>query len=484
MSNRQIIRFLLKFRRTTLITFAVILVVDALLITFASEYRTLCLAMGIINFIFSSMMMSGQKEKDFFNWKYLQSLPVPREKVPWILVMGHFINFFPVMVLYFISPFLFGQSEKDSNLAAIGAVIVGIPGGCISAYALGLFAFYKEVSSVRAPFLKVENWNAKIHKWQRILAFGFLLTSCLAILRIFLDRTFELPVEVEIGVMTLIAFLLAPVGVYLLYKFFFVLWRNEKLSYGDPHRGRLVNAIGFLGLCFGIFYALDALTFRKVSSLYGTSETIRVMLEEDHQEFVARLPNLKVNETTKYGYTPLMVAAAEGDLAKFILLRQHGARRHGAVKKPDDHSVNGYDLFMLAVRGKNPKIVKYLLNEKTANSWGVNRSALHEAIQGCHPEIIDALIDAGANVNVQTKQHRSTPLNIAVNNGCFSGVVALIDAGASLTIKDKDGKIAKDFVANNRPEIKAYIERKSRRPASVDKASASSETRAPIPGNG
>ena len=70
--------------------------------------------------------------------------------------------------------------------------------------------------------------------------------------------------------------------------------------------------------------------------------------------------------------------------------------------------------------------------------WGW--TPLHWAARAGKIEIVRMLIDAGANVNVQTNGG-STPLHEAVRYGSVEIVRMLIDAGADVNLQDEDGKL-------------------------------------------
>ncbi len=65
-----------------------------------------------------------------------------------------------------------------------------------------------------------------------------------------------------------------------------------------------------------------------------------------------------------------------------------------------------------------------------------------------HTEIVEVLIDAGANVNIQTINRGETALIMAVVNGYFDIVELLIVAGTDVNLKTNDGFTALSLADN------------------------------------
>jgi ankyrin repeat protein len=70
-------------------------------------------------------------------------------------------------------------------------------------------------------------------------------------------------------------------------------------------------------------------------------------------------------------------------------------------------------------------------------------TALHYGARCGDPRVVRALLDAGANVNTQTK-HGVTPLMISINMMCVKPEITLmlIRAGANVNAADSDGNTA------------------------------------------
>ena len=75
------------------------------------------------------------------------------------------------------------------------------------------------------------------------------------------------------------------------------------------------------------------------------------------------------------------------------------------------------------------------------------------------PEMVKALIAAGAEVNVKIKNDEKhddeTALRIAVENNAVAAAKALIEGGADVNIKYKNGKTVHDLAKSE--EMKAVL---------------------------
>ena len=107
-------------------------------------------------------------------------------------------------------------------------------------------------------------------------------------------------------------------------------------------------------------------------------------------------------------YTPLDLAAREGDLEMVKLLVDNGA------------NVNNYKPLHLASEKGYLEIVTYLvehganLNDPDIEIRFDGLSPLHEAVRGGHFDVVEYLVEQGADINV-THEHYGRPINMIIN---------------------------------------------------------------------
>ncbi len=168
----------------------------------------------------------------------------------------------------------------------------------------------------------------------------------------------------------------------------------------------------------------------------------------------------------KSGWTPLEIAAEKGELEIAKILIEAGAIVDNGFSEPLDLSAyNGfteivnlllqagnyaekeknkpfYDAFFSAIICGHIEIVKAFIRIGTDVNYLLNGdSGLCRATESCHQEIIEFLLEVGAEVNLRNG-NQSTPLMQAAYRA--SGEIAriLIAAGADINAKDDNGNTA------------------------------------------
>ncbi|KAL2283309.1 hypothetical protein FJTKL_09942 [Diaporthe vaccinii] len=153
-----------------------------------------------------------------------------------------------------------------------------------------------------------------------------------------------------------------------------------------------------------------------------------------------RLEVCPVDKLDYSGRTALHWAAAKGDAAAVSELLDAGAQIECKTRLRSESPL------MIACRtGANPEAVRVLLaagaDVNTHDSYGQTPLCLTAGAPGGHSriEIAAALLDAGANINVEQGYARATALDFACVGSHFEMVKFLIDAGADIGHHDRDG---------------------------------------------
>ena len=184
---------------------------------------------------------------------------------------------------------------------------------------------------------------------------------------------------------------------------------------------------------------------------YGTDEIVNMLIKA----------GADVNVQDKIGCTPLDYAARYGTPEMVRDLLEKGAD----INVENKH---GWTALHWAT-ANNPNVLKVLLEklEKDGMTDKINAqdrygwTPLHVAARDGTPEVVQALVENGANINAQD-ENGCTPLHIAVQNGTLEQVKALLEAGADKSIKNKEGKTPRDLieerlknekVPNKKPEL-------------------------------
>jgi hypothetical protein len=119
------------------------------------------------------------------------------------------------------------------------------------------------------------------------------------------------------------------------------------------------------------------------------------------------------------GYTPLIAASRDGNVAMIRLLRRHGA---------------------------DPN-----LRDAAVNGWTPLLHAIHKA----QPASVTALLNAGADPNTSEREG-STPLMMAAGYGYTDIVKLLLARGANPRIATSDGITALDLARSGVPDIDRF----------------------------
>lgn len=421
----------------------------------------------IVTFFFCC---SGLKS-DNYSWKYFQALPLSRRELFHFFILNQLQVMLPLLiwVLTFFSAVMefLGVPYKGMNLSLfIGTILVYFAGSLF----LGIAAFYGAFEGIRAPYAKTSGLIPFLQTIRNALYYftGFIVvTFAGAFVLSLLFEKFPFLSTLFLNVYTLWIAVFLALGIY--YKFVFRRWRKEELSYTKINFRviRDVPIMLFLVLTSSfISGSLDS----DAPRFYGDSDFLERINQREAQLLrkvsEGKISSKQLNQSSNTGMTPLMAAAHSGNIHFFKKLEEAGAKRAGTVRYPKNQIIDGSNILMLAVSGKSVEIVKRLLESEDPNATNGRFSVLHLASFVCSPEIADLLLQKGANVNALNVKGQS-PLHIASRDNCLPVVVSLLEGGADPMIKDKTGKLARDYIKrqNDRLRIGYYLEKKMRSPA-------------------
>ena len=149
------------------------------------------------------------------------------------------------------------------------------------------------------------------------------------------------------------------------------------------------------------------------------------------------------------GNTALMMAIIYKNEEIIELLKQAGASLDGVESVLLQNAANDGDL----------AAVQQILSENTANvNHRYTSSALSKACMYGHTEVVAALLDAGADVNLPDDHGSFSPLIRAANSGHFDVVKLLLDAGADVTAQVDGVGTSLDFAKQRRKKNAKVIE--------------------------
>ncbi|KAI5783465.1 ankyrin repeat-containing domain protein, partial [Pyronema domesticum] len=156
-------------------------------------------------------------------------------------------------------------------------------------------------------------------------------------------------------------------------------------------------------------------------------------VKNGHREVVFHLIEANANDTESIGRTPLILAAEHGYGNIIIVLLKLGA---------DPDVITDCDRLALKEAAQNGHLlaVKLLLGSGKcrvdARAKDSTPTALHLAAEMGHVEVVQTLLEAGADANL-TYQAGWTPLYYACQNEHVEIIKALIEYGANTLVQDR-----------------------------------------------
>lgn len=412
----------------------------------------------------SSLIPFGNNEG--FSLKFLTSLPLSRIELFFSIMILSIIRTLPLCVL--ISIYIHRTLSDYSMIKAFCILFL-----LLNSLDLTLFQ-----GLIRRP--RIEFFNKQIASRMRSLSFQVVLIFfTVASFYVF----FFMRLEVSQGTKDFAQFyLLGPLNaVFDLLNFilptwyahaafllimawsirrFLKEWANEKLSYP---KWILSKNSSIAPVCLTILGLLASYVSLTPPFKYIDNE-LHVAVYEKNRSEVTRLLNLGANiNTPNRGYTPLMVAAAEGDLEMFKFLEEKGASLTGEVTS--DRS----NIFALAINSSSPakeNLLMHMLNngyDYKEDPLKIRKGALQNLASRCSmTKVLDELLSKGIDVNEVDDKKRNA-LHYASLHNCFDSTISLIQNKIDLDAKDIEGKTAIEL--SKYESFKYFMEKRARAPA-------------------
>ena len=148
-----------------------------------------------------------------------------------------------------------------------------------------------------------------------------------------------------------------------------------------------------------------------------------------------------VDRRNTAGWTPLHIASRAGALNVVKLLVRAGANVCVADEDGSTCLILASSMGMASSMEGQIETVRYLVSLPQVDvTQGNNRgnTALHVAVRDQHANVVQVLIDAGADVN-RRDSNGQTPLHIASREGALNVVKLLVGAGAGVCVADEEG---------------------------------------------
>jgi ankyrin repeat protein len=173
-----------------------------------------------------------------------------------------------------------------------------------------------------------------------------------------------------------------------------------------------------------------------LAASYNHPEVAEILLEATEESPV-----------DKQGLTPLIIACAEGYLEVVKVLLEHCANTEVTVR-----GANSRTALHFAARGGHADVVEALLDDG-ANQDAVTvpdeETALHEAIRNGHLEVVQVLLEEGADVDLPQLKGL-TALHIAAKEGNAEIVESLLEHFADPDVLDKEERSAIQIAAESK----------------------------------
>lgn len=441
------------------------------------------MALKTFSFVRSaSIMPSISSDFDRYSWKYFQGLPLSKRELIISLVLSNVFVMFPLLVWLMsffpqVAGLFIDENKKVDIQIPVKIFLAAVP----IMFLISTNALSNQIQFPRKQYSKIP---AKVRFLNTlkvgsltlaVMLYGFFLYDVVSDYFGFALAPYVKEVFKFAGTV-IKSWWLSPLIFWVAYASYsgtLYVWQNEKKSYSDikwiPKRDIPLTAFAFILLAAPIV-TVDW----KLPGIYSDSELLSATFYRDYKKIDSLIRSgHDINKPNFNGISPLMAAALQGDDFTYTTLLSYGAKAEGKVNLGKTDYRTGMNIFHLAVEGKNLKIIEDLIkkgfsvNEKNPISGS---AAIHYASRSCSSEVVDLLIEKKVDLSVVNK-HKQTALHLAAKRSCFNVVSSLLEKGIDHTAKDDSGKMAIDYLKDNKynKELAYYVNKKTRAPASIKK---------------
>lgn len=379
---------------------------------------------------FYAMLYAFYSNRRKINLKYLLSLPLSKAQLILTKVTSDFVYFIPSMALAF-----WGVMHTDLEFSAIPLIIILFQGVTFVAFVI----FDGDIEQPRLENAKSSFINRLIYARKAI---DFMFFSAFIIYVAMAVNMTPISMAIKQYFIIILLFLVLGMKFHRTLK----LMKVEDLSYFIPRRDLFK-----IGWKVGIF-AIPAVAFYfsglQMPSKYGR-EKIYSMIQygktKGIEEEVNKITKIK---HTKKGYTPITASILSGRVDVLNLLLEKGFEIDWEEEINTDEAQGLFPIHLAAMSGQKKMVEKLIsLNKDIVDQHSIElkTSPLGMASKRCLPEIVDALVRQGAQLNYQDK-NGDTPLILASKRKCYATISVLLDLGAKQEILNQDQKVAIEYI--------------------------------------
>ncbi|MES2526404.1 MAG: ankyrin repeat domain-containing protein [Bdellovibrionota bacterium] len=399
-----------------------------------------------------------------FSWKYYQSLPLSKKELYHLYLANAFFNFLPSIFF----ALCYHSHIADLFEVQPSTVLFWIPFGIVALFAFSVQSFIALVVYPRIQFSRVNKRTLLFQNLRNGLYYvtGFIYAGIgigIVAKSLKLDypeliKYFDFAGQMIFNRYSMFGFLI--LGTIWLYNSSFEVWLNEKFRTPKANWKALRDIPIMAGV---VSFLVFPMTFVTTSTDGGIALHEAIIENRISEVKLLLKKGVNIDEVNENGFSPIMTAAYRGRPEVFQLLLDAGAKQDITLKSVHKNfQLQGMNLFQVALKGGSLEIVKKLSHSDYINKgYGKNDAKpLSHAAANCHDDIVEFLIENGAEINAVSKLGK-TALHNASEQNCFPAVASLLEAGADPLIKDNKNKLAYELGRKGPRSPASFLERKT-----------------------